>query len=95
MTFIDWDGKKYLVKVKSYNIFKTISAASTKYHYLCSVKGVEIATKLGHLKIITYTIIKRFDSCGTVEGKKSTNRPKANPCRHYKSISLRYESLNC
>ena len=36
MTFTDWDGKKYLVKVKSYNIFKTISAADTKYHYLCS-----------------------------------------------------------
>ena len=36
MTFIDWDGRKYLVKVKSYNIFKTISAADTKYHYLCS-----------------------------------------------------------
>ena len=38
MTFTDWDGKKYLVKVKSYNIFKTISAADTKYHYLCSVE---------------------------------------------------------
>ena len=38
MTFIDWDGKKYLVKVKSYNIFKTISAADTKYHYLCSLQ---------------------------------------------------------
>ena len=38
MTFTDWDGKKYLVKVKSYNIFKRISAADTKYHYLCSGK---------------------------------------------------------
>ena len=36
MTFIDWNGKKYLVKIKSYNIFKTITAANTKYHYLCS-----------------------------------------------------------
>ena len=36
MTFTDWDGKKYLVKVKSYNIFKTISVADTKYHYLCT-----------------------------------------------------------
>ena len=36
MTFIDWDDKKYLVKVKCYNIFKTISATDTKYHYLCS-----------------------------------------------------------
>ena len=40
MTFTDWDGKKYLVKVKSYNIFKTISAVDTKYHYLCSYKLV-------------------------------------------------------
>ena len=39
MIFTDWDGKKYLVKVKSYNIFKTISAADTKYHYLCSVSS--------------------------------------------------------
>ena len=36
MTFTDWDGKKYLMKVKSYNIFKTISAVDTKYHYLCT-----------------------------------------------------------
>ena len=36
MTFTHGDGKKYLVKAKSYNIFKTISAVDTKYHYLCS-----------------------------------------------------------
>ena len=26
------------------------------------IKGVEIATKLGHLKTIFYTIIKKFES---------------------------------
>ena len=30
---MDWDGKKYLMKVKSYNIFKTISVADSKYHF--------------------------------------------------------------
>ena len=48
MTFTDQDGKKYLVKVKSYNIFKTISAADTKYHYLCSGSDVlPVALRLG------------------------------------------------
>jgi DNA-binding IclR family transcriptional regulator len=35
-------------------------------------KGVEIATKLGHPKTIVYTVLKRFERCGTVEGQKST-----------------------
>ena len=36
MTFTNWDGKNNLVKIKSYSIFKTISAADTKYHFQCS-----------------------------------------------------------
>ena len=41
MTFTDWDGKKYLVKIKSYNILKTISVADTKYHYLCTYVDIK------------------------------------------------------
>ena len=54
MTFTDWDGKKYLVKVKSYDIFKTISAADTEYHYLCSDLGFTIILYLYPL----YKILK-------------------------------------
>ena len=38
-------------------------------------KGVEITAKLGHPKTIVYTLIKRFESRGTVEGPKLTGRP--------------------
>ena len=39
-------------------------------------KGVEIAAELGHPKTTVYTIIKRFESHGTVEGLKLTGRPR-------------------
>ena len=39
-------------------------------------KGVEIAAELGHPKTTVYTVIKRFESRGTVEGPKSTGRPQ-------------------
>ena len=61
MTFTDWDGKKYLVKVKSYNIFKTISAADTKYHYLCSGLCSQQKKKNGleysYLALISYSLV--------------------------------------
>ena len=38
-----------------------------------SAKGVKIATKLDHLKTTVYIVIKRFESHGIMEGKKSTN----------------------
>ena len=41
-----------------------------------SAKGVEIATKLCHPKTTVYTVIKRFESCGTVEEPKSNGRPR-------------------
>ena len=34
--------------------------------------SVEIAKKLGHLKIIIYNIIKHFKFRGTMQGQKST-----------------------
>ena len=39
-------------------------------------KGVEIATELGLPKTIVYTIIKRFESRRTIEGKNLTGRPQ-------------------
>ena len=39
-------------------------------------KGVEIANKLGYPKTTVYTVIKRFESHGTIEGPKSTGRPQ-------------------
>ena len=44
-------------------------------HKVCA-KGVEITTKLGHLKTIVYIVIKRFESFRIVEGKKSTGHPQ-------------------
>ena len=38
--------------------------------YKASAKGVEIAAKLNHSKTIVYIDIKRFESCGTLEGEK-------------------------
>jgi predicted transcriptional regulator len=38
-------------------------------------KGVEIAAELGHPKMTIYTILKRFERCGIVEGQKSIGRP--------------------
>ena len=37
---------------------------------------VEIAAELGHPKIIVYTVFKRFESRGIVEGPKSIGRPR-------------------
>ena len=39
-----------------------------------SAKGVEIAAELGHPKATIYSVIKRFESHGTVEGEKSNGR---------------------
>ena len=40
------------------------------------VKGVEIAAKLGHPKTTVYIVLKRFERHGTLEGQKSTGRPR-------------------
>ena len=39
-------------------------------------KGVEIAAELGHPKTTLYIVIKRFESHGTIEGKKLTGCPR-------------------
>ena len=39
-------------------------------------KSVEIAAKLGHPKTTVYSVIKRFKLRGTVQGHKSTWRPR-------------------
>ena len=39
-------------------------------------KGVEIAAELGHPKTNVYIVIKRFESCGIVEGLKSIGCPR-------------------
>ena len=39
-------------------------------------KGVKIAVELGHPKMTVYTVFKRFERHGIVEGQKSVGRPR-------------------